>query len=372
MIAEGLVQNGHEVRIHSLIGRKPDMLKGAGPGEMVVAPAISEFVRRPKIIWLIAMLTYKLKMPPFWASFVLTGSRIKNDFDWAHVIIYDFPFVFPQKRPDKPAIFNSHNVESRLYPGEGFLTKLISKWVRNREIQASLKAQYQAVSSAEELEFFKNFKSPDTIFLVPNCVDEKRFANIQLHRASLRESLHIRPSTQVLFFAASAYGPNYAGFEFLLEFSRKYNDLLQENNIVFLISGSVTKNVIKEPSFISTGPVPQIEPYFGAADWAVNPIFHGSGTSIKLAEMIAARLPVLTTGIGARGFDLQDEKSAIFFDKETLAHKIKSLTQYNRQNLIDLARTSNLKFLQPVAAVKRIASISPEATASLRELKKVP
>jgi hypothetical protein len=36
-----------------------------------------------------------------------------------------------------------------------------------------------------------------------------------------------------------------------------------------------------------------------------------------MADFIAARLPILTTGFGARGFELQHGQSALFFEPES-------------------------------------------------------
>jgi len=44
--------------------------------------------------------------------------------------------------------------------------------------------------------------------------------------------------------------------------------------------------------------------YLGAADVAVNPMFSGSGTNIKMFDFMAAGLPVISTPTGARGINL--------------------------------------------------------------------
>jgi GT2 family glycosyltransferase len=44
--------------------------------------------------------------------------------------------------------------------------------------------------------------------------------------------------------------------------------------------------------------------YLSAADLAINPMFSGSGTNIKMFDFMAAGLPVITTAIGARGIAL--------------------------------------------------------------------
>jgi glycosyltransferase involved in cell wall biosynthesis len=48
-----------------------------------------------------------------------------------------------------------------------------------------------------------------------------------------------------------------------------------------------------------------------AADVALNPMFSGSGTNLKMLEYFAAGLPVVTTAVGARGLDLTSGRHAI-------------------------------------------------------------
>jgi len=42
---------------------------------------------------------------------------------------------------------------------------------------------------------------------------------------------------------------------------------------------------------------------YKAADIAINPMFSGSGTNIKMFDYMAAGLPTITTAVGARGID---------------------------------------------------------------------
>ena len=48
-----------------------------------------------------------------------------------------------------------------------------------------------------------------------------------------------------------------------------------------------------------------------AADVALNPMFSGSGTNLKMLEYLAAGVPVVTTAIGARGLGLVSREHAI-------------------------------------------------------------
>ncbi len=53
-----------------------------------------------------------------------------------------------------------------------------------------------------------------------------------------------------------------------------------------------------------TGRVPEVVPYFAAADAGLNMVTRGSGSNVKLFEYLAAKLPVISTVFGARGTQL--------------------------------------------------------------------
>jgi len=62
-----------------------------------------------------------------------------------------------------------------------------------------------------------------------------------------------------------------------------------------------------------------VEPYFAAADAAVNPIVSGAGTNLKMCEFIAARLPILSTRFGMRGLRIEDGKTGFLFERDGVA-----------------------------------------------------
>ena len=47
--------------------------------------------------------------------------------------------------------------------------------------------------------------------------------------------------------------------------------------------------------------------YLNLADVAVNPMLSGSGTNLKMFDYMASGIPVVSTKVGARGIDKQDE-----------------------------------------------------------------
>ena len=80
----------------------------------------------------------------------------------------------------------------------------------------------------------------------------------------------------------------------------------------------MTATPVRRPGLTATGKVDVIEPYFAAADAALNPMWSGAGTNVKMCEFIALRLPVATTALGARGFRVTDGETGFLFERPTL------------------------------------------------------
>jgi glycosyltransferase involved in cell wall biosynthesis len=359
MIAEGLATYGHSVRIHSLLGRKHDMLRGKPQGIAYISEKILEFVQRSKWLWVEAMVSYKRNRPPFWATKALNNPTIhlKSDAEWADTIIFDFPFSFCEiAQSNQLKILNTHNIEENIFNALDDRQKNTSNKVAQQEIQAINKVNLVCCASVEESTHFSALAPNQRFIVIPNCVDRRRFHDLSIQRETVRHQLGINAQTRALLFPASRYAPNQEGFDFLSNFAERNSDLLEELDLTFVVTGSVTKKPLKSGRLIATGPVPEIEPYFGVADWGLNPIFKGSGTSIKVAEMIAAELPLLTTAVGARGFDLTNQEDVIFFDRETFAETLKKLP-INHQHLRKMtsqAAVKNARYFDPHLAVESL------------------
>ncbi len=61
----------------------------------------------------------------------------------------------------------------------------------------------------------------------------------------------------------------------------------------------------------SIGYVEDLRPWLAAADVGLNPVAYGSGSNLKVAEYLAAGLPILTTPIGSRGFERWSDRMRI-------------------------------------------------------------
>jgi len=87
---------------------------------------------------------------------------------------------------------------------------------------------------------------------------------------------------------------------------------LRDKNFIFVFVGRnppqwLVKNKIKNCVKVY-GNVRDVRPYLAGADVAIAPIYHGSGTRIKILEYMALSKPIVSTSKGAEGLDVEDGK----------------------------------------------------------------
>lgn len=125
-------------------------------------------------------------------------------------------------------------------------------------------------------------------------------------------------------------------------------DLDKLENMAFSISGK--ENVI----FMDDLDDDTKRDVFKMSDIAINPMFHGSGTHIKMFEYMAAGLPVVTTQIGARGIDAQNAKHLIICDISEFDRNIRDLLE--DKNLYESIRNNARRLIEEKYDWKVISS----------------
>jgi glycosyltransferase involved in cell wall biosynthesis len=66
---------------------------------------------------------------------------------------------------------------------------------------------------------------------------------------------------------------------------------------------AISELAIRDSLLTVTGTVPDVRPWFWESAVAVVPLLAGSGTRLKIYEAMAARVPVVSTTVGAEGLD---------------------------------------------------------------------
>jgi glycosyltransferase involved in cell wall biosynthesis len=258
----------------------------------------------------------------------------------AQVVIFAHPWMYGCLRDmvresGKLIIYDAQNCEAllreQLLAGNEFGRCLAHsvKWI---EGQLCHESDLILACSEEDRQAFVEVYGlkPQKIAVVPNGVDIREISPASATaRARARSKLAV--AGFVALFIGSAYAPN-------IEAVRAIIDQLAPANpdITFVIVGGAGEAAIREggaanlPSNIQlVGAVSNQarNDAYAAADIAINPMFTGFGTNIKMLDFLAAGLPTLTTPVGARGIDNRREECFIVDDISRFSDRLQALRQ---------------------------------------------
>jgi len=378
-LANALQYHGFDVRVHSLTGRKADYL-ARRPSSLQVWPGgTGEQVDRGLASVAAWLAGYVLGLPPFWISAhlgaaaaspgeALLSAALRDKLTWCDAILADFPYLYPifsaPSARGKLRILSTHNIEHHLWR-----KPLIRALVRDLEIRAAKACDILVSCCAEDARFFEANAPVRQVVVVPNGIDLGRFCGIRGHRAEARRELGIADDVMLFLFTASKWGPNREAFEYLLEFAKSQARLLVEQRIHILLVGGVTAEPVHLDGFTATGRIDRVEPYFAAADAALNPMSSGAGTNVKMCEFIAMRLPIVSTPFGARGLAFEDGKSGFLFEKDGLAPVLAKVRRLFDQDPLRLKEMADDAYAQNRNAIdmNACAQVLVEAMGDARE-----
>jgi glycosyltransferase involved in cell wall biosynthesis len=230
----------------------------------------------------------------------------------AEIVVLSHPWCYPQvrdviDRKRQLLVYDAQNVESYLkfilLDDNGGPGSSIVRALTEIEFQLCHEADVILTCSSEDRDLFAKLYGSGVrkTRVIPNGVFATRIGpSDPAQRRRSRDELGIRQSRSALFLG-SHYQPNVDAALFI---AHQLAPRLPE--VEFLIAGGVS-------SALQTGTVPANARLFGvvdeatkkrllhAADLALNPMFEGSGTAVKMFDFMAAALPVVSTPIGVRG-----------------------------------------------------------------------
>lgn len=149
------------------------------------------------------------------------------------------------------------------------------------------------------------------IQVVPNGVDTKSFVR-SVGRTETRKKYGLENSRIVTFVGNLEYVPNREAIQALSSVIAPIV-LDKIKNVKFLVVGK-SRDRIELPRLTFTGFVEDVSDILGISDVAVAPLFHGSGTRLKILEYFSCGLPVVSTSIGAEGLDVKDGVNILIED----------------------------------------------------------
>lgn len=234
----------------------------------------------------------------------------------AQVLVFSHPWVYPlvqdQIRADQVVIYDAQNVEgylrAQLLDDQDPTQAALLERVCRDEAALGYRANWILACSHEDLQrFFRVYGfAPAKMRVVPNGV--MAFTDSRgLVRDDCRQALGILPQAVLAIFVGSSYGPNVEAAVFIV------HELAPAMpHIQFVIAGGVGVGLTSSLANVTvTGSLSEAQKdlWLGAANFALNPMFSGSGTNIKMFDFMASHLPVITTEIGARGIETSYHKA---------------------------------------------------------------
>jgi len=248
----------------------------------------------------------------------------------ADVVVCSHPFMYPvvEKYADKKfMIYEALNVEFLLKKsliGDKLLGKLFCTRVKKVEGSLVRRANIIFATSTENASQLQNIYSEDlkNISISPNGVDIAGH-EVLFEKGSLAKKKIIKMPLAI--FLGSGHPPNIDAAKVLI------NKIApQVPEVYFLLCGGLCWGLPNEPKGKNIGLAYSIsdeEKYevFRVSDIALNPMLSGSGTNIKMLDYMAAGLPVITTPIGARGLDLDNNQDVVICNVDEFPAKIREV-----------------------------------------------
>ena len=251
------------------------------------------------------------------------SSRFASAAIEADIIIHESPFTLPYDKSfgidGKPRIYNAYNVEHRLADQvlRGESGRKAIEFIRFLEHSLSRHANLIFTTSEEDRQLLsQDFAiEAERIALAPNGFEPAEDA------PRTEANAHGHDESYVVFMG-SAHPPNVEAGSFVVE---QLAPALPE--VEFRIMGAVCdKMKSKVPRNVKLlGFVEESEKrlQIERCTAAINPLFSGSGTNLKMLDYLSAGAPVVTTRVGARGLSLADGITALVVDIEGFIDRLK-------------------------------------------------
>ena len=239
-------------------------------------------------------------------------------------LVCDFLFPAPNIPDISRAVLFQHNVESviwRRHVQEAHLAakkayfRLQARRMEKFESRICRRAGHIVAVSEVDRESMRELFGAERISSVATGVDIEYFAPPPAPEAR----------ADLIFVGSMDWLPNIDAVEY---FAAEILPLIHKERpqCRLLVAGrrptpALQELARREPRIILTGTVPDVRPYLWGSTVSIVPLRIGGGTRLKIFEAIAAKLPVVSTSVGAEGLSLQGGRQIAIADTpELFAH----------------------------------------------------
>jgi len=256
----------------------------------------------------------------------IAGLLAENRFDSVQVEAVHFAMYLDVIRSaaSRPALISDwHNIESEMMWRYGDKASLARKLVARRTAALIERVEKQILSSCDactvvserEREKVGQLFGYRNAVVVPNGMAVGDYGVDEIEKAAKQSPAAIG-SKYLLFVGSMDYHANVEGVAWFVEavwprLRGRFADLK-----LVIVGRNPSPQIVKleGPEVIVTGTVDDVRPYYAGASAMVAPLRVGSGTRLKILEAMAARVPVVATGLGAEGIDVTSGKDILLAD----------------------------------------------------------
>jgi glycosyltransferase involved in cell wall biosynthesis len=242
-------------------------------------------------------------------------------------------FLFPaQNIPDLGrCVLFQHNVEATIWKRhvehasnlpKRFYFELQAKRMFAYEGEVCRRVKNVIAVSENDADAMRAGYGVQRVDAVPTGVDLEFFA-----RPSKPE-----PAADLVFLGSMDWMPNIDGMEwFVAEVLPLIRKRRPESTLAIVGRKPVAaiEELARRDSRIRvTGTVPDVRPYLWGSAASIVPLRIGGGTRLKIYEAMAARIPVVSTAVGAEGLDVQEGETIFIADQpESFAERCLALLE---------------------------------------------
>ena len=266
----------------------------------------------------------------YWQNNKEYVNKVKKYLDNADAIILEHPYfanLVKSLDPKIPIIYHAHNVE--LIQKESILNSELSNDVKNAEQTAcDLAEQIWVSSESEKNQFVEIYGvAEDKIRLLPHGIDisSSPFIERESHKEIKSKLAEISDKTTFVF-TGSWHPPNLESVEFIISdlspINKDYHYFIVGNVADYYFHEHPKITIPENVTMLGTLSDSEKLGIYKLSDFAINPMFSGAGTNIKMLEYMAVGLPIISTEFGARGIKVS--KNMLVCDKENFGKTIES------------------------------------------------